>query len=201
MRIEQPDLTDEKVIRACYDVMLAAHKADEPVEPPMAYATFCLYLREGWEQTPGEVWVALDDAGAVTGYYRMHLPDLENLDEASGRSGSIRIGSAALEDTATKVLVQSVDQPCSADVLRALYTSPAAIAIPTYECRRGHPVCFAAHLLAQLRAVTEEQQGLRAVVRAHREDVAQVAVDDPAVTWNLNDPAAYAAAVAAMDAR
>ena len=83
MRIEQPDLTDEKVTRACYDVMLAAHKADEPVEPPMAYATFCLYLREGWDKTPGEVWVAVDDAGAVTGYYRMHLPDLENLDEAS----------------------------------------------------------------------------------------------------------------------
>ena len=84
MRIEQPDLTDEKVIRACYDVMLAAHKVDEPVEPPMAYATFNHYLRKGWEKTPAEVWVAVDDAGAITGYCRMHLPDLENLDEASG---------------------------------------------------------------------------------------------------------------------
>ena len=84
MRIEQPDLTDEKVIRACYDVMLAAHEVDEPVEPPMAYATFNHYLRKGWEKTPAEVWVAVDDAGTVTGYCRMHLPDLENLDEASG---------------------------------------------------------------------------------------------------------------------
>jgi GNAT superfamily N-acetyltransferase len=84
MRIEQPDLTDEKVTRACYDVMLAAHKVDESVEPPMAYATFSHYLRKGWEETPAEVWVAVDDAGAITGYYRMHLPDLENLDEASG---------------------------------------------------------------------------------------------------------------------
>src|SRR5262245_27004623 len=84
MRIEQPDLTDEKVTRACYDVMLAAHKVDEPIEPPMAYPTFDHFLREGWEKTPGEVWVAVDDAGAVTGYYRVHLPDLENLDEANG---------------------------------------------------------------------------------------------------------------------
>src|SRR5690349_18710041 len=84
MRIEQPDLTDEKVTRACYDVMLAAHKVDEPVEPPMAYSTFSHYLHKGWEKTPAEVWVALDDAGTVTGYYRIHLPDLENLDEASG---------------------------------------------------------------------------------------------------------------------
>ena len=84
MRIEQPDLTDEKVIGACYDVMLAAHEVDEPVEPPMTYATFSHYLRKGWEKTPAEVWVAVDDAGAITGYCRMHLPDLENLDEASG---------------------------------------------------------------------------------------------------------------------
>jgi GNAT superfamily N-acetyltransferase len=84
MRIEQLDPADEKTARACYDVMLAAHKADEPVEPPMAYGTFCLYLREGWEKTPGETWVGVDDAGAVAGFYRLHLPDLENLDAASG---------------------------------------------------------------------------------------------------------------------
>ena len=84
MRIEQPDPADEKITRACYDVMLAAHEVDEPVEPPMSYETFRLYLRHGWEKSPGEVWVAADDAGSVTGYYRMHLPDLENRDEASG---------------------------------------------------------------------------------------------------------------------
>jgi GNAT superfamily N-acetyltransferase len=84
MRIEQLDPADEQTVRACYDVMLAAHKADEPIEPPMSFATFSRYLREGWEVTPGEVWVAIDDADAVVGYYRMQLPDLENLDEASG---------------------------------------------------------------------------------------------------------------------
>ena len=84
MRIEQPDPADEKIARACYDVTLAAHKADEPIEPPMSFGTFSLYLREGWEKTPGEVWVAVDDADEVVGYYRMQLPDLENLDEASG---------------------------------------------------------------------------------------------------------------------
>ncbi len=83
MRIEQPDPADEKIARACYDVMLAAHEVDEPVEPPMSYETFSLYLREGWEKTPGEVWAAVDDADAVVGYYRMNLPDLENLDEAN----------------------------------------------------------------------------------------------------------------------
>jgi GNAT superfamily N-acetyltransferase len=84
MRIEQWDPADEKTARACYDVMLAAHEADEPIEPPMAYGTFALYLLEGWDKTPGELWLAVDDGGEVTGYYRMHLPDLENRDHAYG---------------------------------------------------------------------------------------------------------------------
>ncbi|MGH3265193.1 MAG: GNAT family N-acetyltransferase [Trebonia sp.] len=83
MRIEQLNPTDEKAVRACYDVMLAAHKVDDPVEPPMSYGLFGLYFREGFEKTPGEAWHALDDAGTVCGYYRMSLPDLENLDKAS----------------------------------------------------------------------------------------------------------------------
>jgi GNAT superfamily N-acetyltransferase len=64
--------------------MLAAHEADDPVEPVMSFGLFSLYLREGWEKTPGETWVGVDDAGAVAGFYRVHLPDLENLDAASG---------------------------------------------------------------------------------------------------------------------
>ena len=84
MRIEQPGPADEKVTRACYDVMLAAHEADEPVEPAMSFPIFSMYLREGWEKTPGEVWTAVDEGGTVAGFYRMQLPDLENLDEANG---------------------------------------------------------------------------------------------------------------------
>jgi GNAT superfamily N-acetyltransferase len=84
MRIEQCDLADEKTARACYDVMLAAHKADEPVEPPMSYPTFAHYLREGWDRTPGEVWAAVDDGGEITGFDRLTLPDLENRDKVYG---------------------------------------------------------------------------------------------------------------------
>lgn len=84
MRIEQWDPADEKTLRACYDVALAAHKVDDTVEPPPTYGLFAFSLREGWEETPFEVWVASSDDGAVTGYYRISLPDLENLDEANG---------------------------------------------------------------------------------------------------------------------
>jgi GNAT superfamily N-acetyltransferase len=94
MRIEPLDLTAEKTVRACYDVLRAAQAMDDPVEPPPSLPMFGVFLRSGWEATPAEVWVALDDSGlddrdqgaggTVLGYYRMELPDLENLDRASG---------------------------------------------------------------------------------------------------------------------
>jgi molybdenum cofactor cytidylyltransferase len=123
-----------------------------------------------------------------------------NLEVASGRSASIRIGAAAVADDCGAVLVQSVDQPCPSRVLRALFEAieshQADVSIPTFEGRRGHPACFAGRLLPALRAVSEETQGLRAVVRGAAQ-VLEVPVDTESVRWNLNDPAAYAAAVAA----
>jgi molybdenum cofactor cytidylyltransferase len=93
--------------------------------------------------------------------------------------------------------VQSVDQPCPAEVLEALYTAVergADVAQPTFGGRRGHPVCVAASALAELREVEEATQGLRAVVLRHIDKLAEVPVTSDAVLLNLNDPAAYAAA-------
>lgn len=84
MRIEPLDFAAEKTVRACYEVLLAAHRVDEQVEPPMSFGMFGIHIREGWDNTPGEAWVALDDNDAVVGFYRLELPDLENLDRANG---------------------------------------------------------------------------------------------------------------------
>src|SRR5579863_4917899 len=84
MRIERWDLADETTALACYEVVLAAHLADEGEEPPPSAGTFGLYLRQGFEKTAGEVWVASDDDAGVVGFYRMELPDLENRDRAVG---------------------------------------------------------------------------------------------------------------------
>jgi CTP:molybdopterin cytidylyltransferase MocA len=120
-----------------------------------------------------------------------------NPDPETGRSTSIRLGCVALAETAEAILIQSVDQPVTADILDSLFDAVAdgaMVAIPTYAGRRGHPVCLAGSLLGELRAVTEEEQGLRAVVRRHATRVREVSVQSEAVVWNLNDPAAYAAA-------
>jgi GNAT superfamily N-acetyltransferase len=84
MRIAQWDPADEKTARACHEIMIAAQAVDDPVEPPISYGPFRFFFREGWDKTPCETWVASGDDGTITGYYRIRLPDLENLDQASG---------------------------------------------------------------------------------------------------------------------
>ena len=58
---------------ACHEVHVAAHLADEADDPPFSAGTFGLFLRQGFDKTPGEVWFAPDDEGGIVGYYRMQL--------------------------------------------------------------------------------------------------------------------------------
>ena len=73
MRIERWDPADETTAAACHEVHVAAHLADEADDPPFSAGTFGLYLRQGFDKTPGEVWFAADDDDGVVGYYRMQL--------------------------------------------------------------------------------------------------------------------------------
>src|SRR3984957_6222821 len=84
MRIERWDPADETTAAACYEVPRAAHAADEADDPPYSAGTFGLFLLEGFDKTPGEVWFAADDDAGVVGYYRMQLRDLQNLARACG---------------------------------------------------------------------------------------------------------------------
>jgi molybdenum cofactor cytidylyltransferase len=136
------------------------------------------------------VLAALPDGVAVT--------PVVNPDYASGRSSSIRAGAAAVPRDSGALIVQSVDQPCPAEIIQRLYqaveTAGADLAIPAFDGRRGHPLGLAGRLLPELTTVREEDQGLRAVVRRHADTTVVVPVSSDVVHLNLNNPAAYAAA-------
>jgi GNAT superfamily N-acetyltransferase len=84
MHIEQLDLSDTAGIRACYGAFLAAQRVDEPEEPLMGERIFGVWLTIGFNGEPAEVWLVPGGApGSVAGYYRLELPDLENLDRAN----------------------------------------------------------------------------------------------------------------------
>jgi CTP:molybdopterin cytidylyltransferase MocA len=137
--------------------------------------------------------------GPATRHLTLAARAVVNPEPETGRSASISLAAHALGQGAAAILVQSVDQPVPAAVLDALFKAierGVEVAVPTCGGRRGHPVCLAGALLGELREVNEASQGLRAVVRRHA--MTEVPVESDAVLWNLNDPAAYAAAVAAQ---
>jgi molybdenum cofactor cytidylyltransferase len=112
-----------------------------------------------------------------------------------GRAGSVRVGAAAVREPVTAVLTLNVDQPRPAELIRAIVlahlSGDAAITVPVWAGRRGHPAVFAGALLPELRAVTEDGEGLRAVRRAHAAETRAVDLGDPRVLVDINTPESY----------
>ncbi len=81
MHIERVDLADAQTVRACHEGYLAAERVDEPDGPWMGERLFGGWLACGWGGYPSEAWLARE-AGPVAGWYRMELPDLEDLHRA-----------------------------------------------------------------------------------------------------------------------
>lgn len=81
MDIERLDFVDIGSVLECHDVHIAALRADDPGGPAAAAQVFGYWLEYGWTGDPGEVWLARD-GGALSGWYRLELPDLDHRDLA-----------------------------------------------------------------------------------------------------------------------
>src|ERR1017187_2091377 len=64
------------------------------------------------------------------------------------------------------------------------------LVIPRHEGRRGHPVCAARPLIAELLALPATGQA-REVIRRHADRTQYVDVDDAGVLADIDDPEAY----------
>jgi molybdenum cofactor cytidylyltransferase len=112
-----------------------------------------------------------------------------------GQLSSIQAAIRSLAKGETDgVMLFLVDHPMiSAELVSKLvhqfYISGRSIVLPKFRGKRGHPVIFAARLYDELLAAPEEQ-GARAVVWAHAEEVLEVPTDEEGVVLNLNDPEA-----------
>ena len=118
-----------------------------------------------------------------------------------GRSTSIVTGvlRVATPDT-DALLIISVDQPRSVSMLRTLRQAwelnQPDIAIPSLGGKNGHPPLFSGALIPELLQVTEEEEGLRQVMRNFADGRLSVSVDDQLTLTNLNTPEDYEAALA-----
>jgi molybdenum cofactor cytidylyltransferase len=117
-----------------------------------------------------------------------------------GKCGSILCGLTALSTQPDGVMIAAVDQPLDSRLLNALLEtaegewekSDAAgrrsIIVPSFLGRRGHPPFFCSSLVSELMGISEESQGLKAVIRRNPARVLQMPWDDPGILLNLNTP-------------
>jgi len=113
-----------------------------------------------------------------------------------GRAGSLRIGAKAVSRDADAIVVMNVDQPRPAGFLRnliAMHREESAATRPAVDGRHGHPVVVSGRLRTELMGATDEQEGLRGILHAHANELADVASDDLCEV-DLNTPGDYQAA-------
>lgn len=117
---------------------------------------------------------------------------IENPDFPSGQLSSMQCGLRALPADVSGVLFTLVDHPnVQPSTLAALLEPPrAALAIPRYQGRRGHPMFIGPALIPEFLALPPEAQA-KTVVARHLDRVRWVDVDDPGILDDVDDPAAY----------
>jgi len=123
---------------------------------------------------------------------RPHVTIVDNPDFAEGKTTSIKAGLQYIDSSYTAVLVLAVDQPRPVSVLSALidshYKSDALITFPVFEGHSGHPIIFSSSLLSELKAITEENEGLRQISRSYRGVTNIVDWQSAVVTLDVNTP-------------
>lgn len=118
-----------------------------------------------------------------------------------GQLSSIKEAIRSLKEVQTDgIMLFLVDHPLVSvelvsELVRQFYASGRAIVVPKFQGKRGHPVIFAARLYEELLAAPAEQ-GARAVVWAHQDEVLEVPTNEEGVVLNLNDPESLRRALA-----
>ena len=127
---------------------------------------------------------------------RANLEWVVNPRYLQGKTTSVKKGLSAVSyRDATDLLILNVDQPRNSETVRRLlkrhHEHSRLITVPEFRGKGGHPIIIAARLLSELQSITEETQGIKAVVRSHGEDVVRVDLEEAEVLWDLNTPEQY----------
>ncbi len=129
--------------------------------------------------------VRLDDALVVV-----------NPEYRKGMLSSIRAGLRALEgEPVSGALICPVDLPDVSTAVVDLVISQfertrAAIVVPAYEGRRGHPVLFAQPLFEEL-LKAPDSVGARQVVWDHANEVLEIPTEDRGIIMDIDTPEQY----------
>ena len=131
-----------------------------------------------------------------------------NDDYAQGKTTSIKTGLWALgpsSDPDAAIMMLNVDQPRSSEIIKRTLQAHRdgnanLITIPTYGGKGGHPIVVSRRLYAELIAIDELTQGMRAVTERHRDATQRVELGAAELLWDVNTPEQYQAALRELEA-
>ena len=157
---------------------------------PIVRRTALAYV--GARLQPVVVVVGNDRERVVRALSGLNVTFVENAEFAEGQSRALRHGIAALPDAASAAVIGVGDQPLlAAEVIDSLadayWASGARIVVPRYGGQRGNPALFAAELFDELRLVDGDQGG-RALIEPHRDEVVWVDVPNPELGEDVDTP-------------
>lgn len=112
-----------------------------------------------------------------------------------GQLSSIHAALRSLPSGTEGIVLCPVDHPLVSaalidELIEAFDKSQAPIVVPLYEGQRGHPVIFSAALYEELLNAPMDK-GARAVVWAHKNEIAEIPTNEEGCVLNLNDPDAF----------
>lgn len=117
-----------------------------------------------------------------------------NPDPSVGKTSSILIGLQHVPKNWRVLAISAVDQPRAAKVYQKLLQEhiyhSAAITVPTYQGKAGHPPLFSAKMQPHLANLREETLGLRQLMKCYAE-IQKVEFDTSNVLVDLNTPESY----------
>jgi molybdenum cofactor cytidylyltransferase len=108
---------------------------------------------------------------------------------------SVRCGLIAMPEDSAAAIVALGDQPgitadVVAELVKSFHTTGRGIVIPTYKCRRGHPLLFAMHYRDEI-LTRFEGNGLRGLLEAHPQDVFELEVAEASILEDIDLPEDY----------
>jgi molybdenum cofactor cytidylyltransferase len=118
-----------------------------------------------------------------------------NPDPERGMLSSLQCALRAIPQESEAVMFTPVDHPnlessTLEKLIRHFEANRAAVTVPTYQGKHGHPVLISRALIAELLALPSTAQASD-VIHRYRSQTAYVEVDDAAVTTDIDDRAAY----------
>ena len=179
-------------------IVLAAGKSERMGRPK---ALLSIHGRTFLENILATIRLAkIADVVVVVGRHRdeilesIALPNVVfNPDYEQGMITSIQTGIRALSGASDGALLFLVDHPAVTEhTIETLVErfSPGRIVLPTYECRRGHPVLFSRGILDEILEVPVTA-GANVVVRKDPSRIIEVPVEDSGVTFDVDTPEDY----------